>query len=163
MMKKSKGEYRVGVGASSVLMMLVVLAMTALGLLSLGSARQTEAQTKRNLQTTLNYYEASASAQAVLASIDEAAFEYAQKSGEEPFDRSWFDRYDIDARFSDGENGAVRFTFSLPSGDEHELYVTGTVDPARDPRVAVSEHALASIYAAEGMPNDADSLHLMGE
>ena len=39
---KQKSEYRVGIGASSILMILVVLALTALALLSYNSARSTE-------------------------------------------------------------------------------------------------------------------------
>ena len=38
-MKKQDSQQRVGVGISSVLMILVVLAMTALSLLAFGSAR----------------------------------------------------------------------------------------------------------------------------
>lgn len=159
MTKKSKGEYRVGVGASSVLMILVVLAMTALGLLSLGSARQTEAQTKRNLQTTIDYYTAADSAQAAIARIDGAAADYAAQGGGEPFDRLWFSAYDIDARFTDEQDGVVGFTLTLPAGDEHELTVKGTVSPTGSPRVNVSVHALATIYT----PPQGDGLLLMGE
>ena len=47
-MKKQDSQQRVGIGVSSVLMILVVLAMTALSLLALGSARSNESMTSRN-------------------------------------------------------------------------------------------------------------------
>ena len=47
-MKKQENQQRVGVGISSVLMILVVLAMTALSLLAFGSARSNDSMTRRN-------------------------------------------------------------------------------------------------------------------
>ena len=68
--KRVQTEFRVGVGASSILMVLVVLALTAVSLLSFQSALNAEALTNRNLQMTTAYYEASARVQRKLAGLD---------------------------------------------------------------------------------------------
>ena len=68
--KKSKTEYRIGVGASSILMVLVVLALTAVSLLSFRSARNAEVLAKRSSLMTAAYYQASATAQEQLALLD---------------------------------------------------------------------------------------------
>ena len=81
MSNKPKTEYRVGVGASSILMVLVVLALTAVSLLSFQSARNADVLTKRNLQMTLAYYQASAKAQEKLAGMDALLAEILEDSG----------------------------------------------------------------------------------
>lgn len=69
-MSKPKTEYRVGVGASSILMILVVLALTALSLLSFSGARHAEVMAKRNVDMVTAYYAATAEAQEKLAVLD---------------------------------------------------------------------------------------------
>ena len=69
-MKKQDSQQRVGVGVSSVLMILVVLAMTALSLLAFGSARSNESMTRRNADVGTAYYVAADQAQRTLAEVD---------------------------------------------------------------------------------------------
>ena len=64
-----KTDYRVGVGASSILMVLVVLALAAMSLLSLSAARNSEALGDRALDMTTNYYQAVSEAQRMLAAM----------------------------------------------------------------------------------------------
>lgn len=80
-MSSMKADYRVGVGASSVLMILVALAMAALGLLAFGSARMTETLTRRNVDVSAAYYEAAAKVQEKLCEIDGAALAYRRLDG----------------------------------------------------------------------------------
>ena len=141
-----KSDYRMGMGASSVLMILVVLAMTALGLLSLGSARQTEAQTKRNLQTTLHYYEAAADVQKALAELDEALYEL-QADGES-LDTATLATRMPHTTFRTEADGSMTFELLMPAGDEHQLVVRGDILAANGARYAVNEHALVSTYVA---------------
>ena len=63
---------RMGVGASSVLLILVVLSLTLFAVLSLVQARSDAALTDRTALSVNAYYDADARAQQVLALIDDA-------------------------------------------------------------------------------------------
>lgn len=67
-------EYRVGVGASSILMIFIVLSLTTLGVLSFASARADLALSDRRQAQVEAYYAAEADAQALIAQIDEALY-----------------------------------------------------------------------------------------
>lgn len=71
-MNRSAPEYRVGIGASSILMIFIVLSLTTLGVLSFASARADLVLTQRRTAQMQAYYGADARAQALLARIDEA-------------------------------------------------------------------------------------------
>lgn len=71
-MTRVKPEYRVGIGASSILMIFVVLCLTTLGVLSYASARADLALTERRAERVMAYYEAAAGAQRQLTQIDAA-------------------------------------------------------------------------------------------
>ncbi len=64
-------EYRMGVGASSVLMIFVLLSLTTLSVLSFASARADLTLTQRRQIQVEAYYTAAAEAQRILASLDE--------------------------------------------------------------------------------------------
>ena len=68
---KPKAEYRIGVGASSILMILVTLALAALGLLTLYAAKNNAALCARNVSLTVQYYHAADQTQRMIAAIDE--------------------------------------------------------------------------------------------
>lgn len=70
-MTSRQQEYRMGVGASSVLMIFVVLCLTTLGVLSFASARADLMLTQRRKAYVESYYQADAAAQRVLFQIDE--------------------------------------------------------------------------------------------
>ncbi len=74
-MSKQKMEYRVGVGASSILMILVVLALTALALLSFSGAKSADVLAKRNQAMVVAYYQAMAKAREKLAALDHVIVE----------------------------------------------------------------------------------------
>ena len=61
-----------GVGASSILLIFVVLSLTSFGVLTLVSARADKNLTARTVETTKAYYTADAAAQQKLLAIDEA-------------------------------------------------------------------------------------------
>ena len=67
---KNKTDFRIGIGTSSILLMLVVLALTALSLLAYSSARNNATLANRDLHMTLAYYEAAAKAQRDLCTMD---------------------------------------------------------------------------------------------
>ena len=64
------GKSRAGLGASSILLIIVVLCLTAFGALTLMTARVDWKLTERTSQAQIAYYEADASAQAAIAQLD---------------------------------------------------------------------------------------------
>ena len=77
----SQHPTRMGVGASSILFILVVLSLTLFAVLSFVQARSDAALTNRTAQSVEAYYDADARAQRMLASIDDAL-----RSGGQPTD-----------------------------------------------------------------------------
>ena len=71
-MNRPRQEYRVGIGASSMLTIFVALCMATLALLALSGARGDAALTSRAVLMTGGYYEASDLAQRALARVDGA-------------------------------------------------------------------------------------------
>lgn len=71
MMRREKGEYRIGMGASTMLMIFVSLSLATLSILALMSARADAALQTRNLHMTVAYYQAADLAQRALAQIDQ--------------------------------------------------------------------------------------------
>jgi hypothetical protein len=71
-MNRPRQEYRVGIGASSMLTIFVALCVSTLALLALSGARGDAALTARAVGMTGGYYEASDEAQRALAQIDSA-------------------------------------------------------------------------------------------
>lgn len=67
---KHKQEYRVGTGATSMLMIFIVLCLTTLSILSYSSARADLAITKRNVEMNEKSNEAVCAAQRIIAEID---------------------------------------------------------------------------------------------
>lgn len=64
-------EYRIGPGAVSLLLVVVVVSMSVLGLLALISSRGDYALTERSTLFVVNEYNTSAKAEETLASLDE--------------------------------------------------------------------------------------------
>lgn len=69
---KEKYKANLGTGASSILMIFVVLCMTTFGILSLVSARADLNLTKANEKAVANYYKADAQAEQELCALDQA-------------------------------------------------------------------------------------------
>lgn len=153
-MKERKTDYRVGIGSSSVLMILVVLTMTALGLLALGSARQTEKQTRRNLEASLGYYEAAARVQRALADIDDAIAEYGETGATE---QQYAERTPESVEWSQ-DNGTLAFTITEDAGDGRTLVAEGETGAEGDGRYVLKSHTLISSYV-----EDTQDLRLIGE
>jgi len=166
-MSKPKAEYRVGVGASSIMMILVVLAMTALSLLSFSSAQKAEVMGKRSVTMITAFYEAAANVQQKLGIIDNILME-AEKDwmkgeipavGEEALKVD--DAHDTDpsqmqlllTAFAnhglvdvpiDEFEGNVHFFFSIDAGYERVIQVKGTIKLGESPRYQITTHELVS-------------------
>ena len=138
---KPNPEYRVGIGASSILMILVVLALAALSLLSLGSAKNSAALSQRNLQMTLTYYQAAAEVQRDLSVMDSLIAEHA---GQSLTSAEWGALFS--AHGLQGLTIADNMTFSLSTyaGAQRLLLVEGSLTPAGVPRYTLTRHELSN-------------------
>lgn len=138
---RQKTEYRVGVGASSILMILVVLSLTALSLLSLSSARNNQALSERNLGMTVQYYEAAANAQRKLAAMDAAL----EKHAGTLFSRAaWQSIFDAEGLTDVSLTDELTFAFTVDAGAGRTLAVEGTLTPNTQPRYRLTCHELRS-------------------
>jgi len=70
-MNANKQDYHVGIGAASMLMIIIILCLTTLAILALSSARTDRALTERNVAIVSDYYTAVNKAQSSIAVIDE--------------------------------------------------------------------------------------------
>jgi hypothetical protein len=136
---KQKAEYRIGVGASSILMILVTLALAALALLSLYAAKNNAALCRRNVEMTESYYIATSLSQSLIAAIDECT------------DPDWLEEYEwrhsnVTFRndsivYIDTKSGKP-FSFAVDAGAGRSLDVEGAA--AEDGTVTLTRHALVS-------------------
>ncbi len=134
-MKKQDTQQRVGVGVSSVLMILVVLAMTALSLLAFGSARSNESMTRRNADVGVAYYAAADQAQRKLAEVDAVLLLGAAENA----DLSWYQAQAPEGvEWLEDEEG-ISFTYTTDAGDGHAIYVRGVVTDGPE-RFRIAEH-----------------------
>lgn len=69
-MNKHESGHRIGPGASTVLLILLVMCLTLLGVLSMAQARNDLAITRRALQAEQVYYQARIQAESALAALD---------------------------------------------------------------------------------------------
>lgn len=124
---------RMGVGASSVLLILVVLSLTLFAVLSLVQARSDAALTDRTALSVNAYYDADARAQQVLALIDDALL-----SGKSP------ETIEGVTRQSEGD-----YAFAIGSFDGHTLNVRVDVS-AGTGRVTRYTYESAAEWVGEG-------------
>jgi len=145
----TKAEYRIGVGASTILMILVVLALAALSLLSFSSARSNAALSERNLTMTLSYYQATAQAQQKLAMMDALLADHATDAIDTNSIISLFVEHGLqDITLSEN----MTFTFQIDAGAGRTLRVEGTLTPVSYPRYTVTRHELTSQTLPDEQP-----------
>lgn len=138
---KLKQDYRIGIGASSILLILVVLALAALSLLSLGSAKNNAALTERNLNMTLSYYQAAAKAQRTLAMMDSLV---SDRSVQNLTAEEWTTLFSAHGLNGITVSDGMAFSFSIDAGAERILVVEGKFSPQGTPRLTLTRHELTS-------------------
>ena len=106
---------RMGVGASSILLILVIVSLTLFASLSLIQARADASLTQKTAVSTAAYYEADAQAQQTLASIDDAL-----QQGVSP--------ETVEGVLVQADQTVA---FSVPASDGHVLQVTADVTSGR--------------------------------
>lgn len=145
----TKTEFRIGVGASTILMILVVLALAALSLLSFNSARSSAALSERNLSMTLSYYQAAAQAQQKLAMMDALLADQATDAMDANAIASLFITHALQNVTLDDD---LTFSFHIDAGAGRTLNVEGTLSPGSFPRYTVTRHELTNQPIPEEQP-----------
>ena len=143
---KPKTEYRVGVGASSILMVLVVLALTAVGLLSFRNAKNAESLTERNLLMTTAYYEASARVQEKLAAMDAelADLRVNAQSLEEETLIEQLEYLEMEELTFWQEDDGLGFSFVEDANYARQIEVDGILPEAGERRYIITRYQLIS-------------------
>lgn len=135
-------EYRVGIGASSILMIFIILSLTTLGVLSFASARADLALTARKQKQIEAYYTTTAEAQALIAQIDEALLK--AQADPETYDTEVRALRSMDDRISVGMDMTI--SLALPVGDTQQLRVKLQPNGAEDAeRYTVMAHYLVNV------------------
>lgn len=160
-MNKQKSEYRIGVGASSILMVLVVLALTALGLLSFGGARNAETLANRSMQMSTGYHQAAATAQRQLAIMDDAL---QRTMGELDVESAANFCEEMQKKglvgFSLNEEAdMLLFSFHVNALYDRELQLAGRILPQVGTRYQLTRHELVSLQPEDDEPH----FFLMGD
>ena len=149
-----KQEYRVGIGASTMLTIFVVLSVTTLALLALSGARGDAALTDRALTMTEGYYEASDRAQRVLAEVDEIVLSAASGAPDQTAFEAKLSDIVVDGVSVDMDGGIL--SFDVDAGGGRVLSVA--VQPSMNaPRLRIKRYALTG---GELWTNEGDSLNL---
>jgi len=136
----SGAENHFGVGASSLLMTLVILSLTTLGVLSLIAANADLKLTERDAAMTTSYYQAEAVLQRALAGIDEKLADAG--AGTDPRASLPDGKLD-DAEYRWQTDGTL--LVSVDAGAERMLEATLAFDQDTDGRFTIIRHVLVDV------------------
>lgn len=140
--RKTQQEYRVGVGASSILMIFIVLCLTTLGVLSFASARANLTLTNRRQVKVEGYYEALAKSQGMIADIDNALYVAAQDA--DTYEEQVLALESLDEHIAVSSDLAI--SIRLPVGENQELRIELQANGPEDAqRYTIVEHYLINI------------------
>ena len=135
-----KQEYRMCVGASSILMIFVILSLTTLGVLAFASGRADLSLTARRQAQVEVYYGAAAEAQRVIARIDEALL----KARAHPVTYEAQVRALADDTVSVSDDRMIAFVVPVGQTQQIEVALRAT-DLDSDRRYTLLRHALVNI------------------
>ena len=141
-MNESKG--RIGPGASTILMILIVMMMTMLGVLALMSARSDLRMADRAEQFTQAYYDAQTESGLWISELDQELLSLREKAAGNA------DVYAelVQDALSSGIEEEVEF--STPAGDARMLYVTVKILPISEKdRILVMDKYLESSHTVD--------------
>lgn len=140
-------EYRIGPGAASLLLVVVVVSLSVLGLLALINARGDHKLTQRGMQFAASEYAASAQAERMLAELDGVLADCAQQAADDGeymllVSASLPEEMELDGR---------TVCWQLPSEYGRTLVCGVEIEPlGAQPRFAWTEH---TFIADEGEPS----------
>ena len=158
---KRNGQTRIGLGAASMVLILLVLCLALLGVLSLVTARADLRMSSRDMDLALQYAQAEASMQRLLADLDEKmanAWQHSQSDAQYAAECMRIETVgDAEVLWLDDETAEI----AVDAGAGRELCVQlmrNTMDEAAENRYIIKKHTLQN---AEGF-EQTESLILMG-
>ena len=158
---KRNGQTRIGLGAASMVLILLVLCLALLGVLSLVTARADLRMSSRDMDLALQYARASVSVQKALADLDEKMAEAWQCSQSDAQYAAACMRIetagDAVVLWLDDETAEI----AVDAGAGRELCVLlmrNTMDEAAENRYIIKKHTLQNV----GDYEQTESLMLMG-
>lgn len=160
-MNEKKQEYRIGPGASSLLMIFVALCLTSVAILSLASAMADSNMTNKSQQMIDSYYAAAARVQREISGIDAQLLQFRQTS---PDKASYTDKVfaihndEIGLTVEEGDNSnTALLSFSAPMYGGHEIFVRLNIPLVNSgPRYFVTAHMVQNVSV--WTPDDSMSL-----
>jgi hypothetical protein len=150
-LNRPRQEYRVGIGASSMLTIFVALCVSTLALLALSGARGDAALTARAVDMTGGYYEASDQAQRVLAKIDSAVRNAMSNSANPQDFEEILANLTVEGVSLVYDGGIL--SFDLDAGGGRKLSVAVTPEPTGG-RCRIARYRLTGgeLWTGEGKP-----------
>ena len=124
---KQKGEFKISTGASSILMIFVVLCLTTFAVLSYVTANADSRLTEKAIETTAAYYSADSKAQTAISAFDAKLAELEEQSSQgssyvELIKQTQFENDGISAEVQTS-NGIYTLHFVVPVSEGQQLEV----------------------------------------
>lgn len=133
-----KRRYYIGPGAASLLLVVVVVSMSALGLLALMSARSDARLAERSREFTVQEYAASVRSEEMFAALDAALANCARTAADDAGYLQLVEQNLPEEMALDGRN----VYWTLPAGDGRELSCAAEIAPLGEfPRCHWMEHS----------------------
>jgi hypothetical protein len=154
-LNRPKQEYRVGIGAVTMLTIFVVLCVTTLALLALSGARGDAALTSRALEMTQGYYQASDRAQRVIAKLDEITKNAASGAPNQEAFEAQLAELEIDGVSIGLDGGILSFDVDAGGGRALSVAIQPSIAP---PRLRIERYALTG---GELWTGEAGSMNLL--
>lgn len=141
-MKNTNQEYRIGIGAASMLLIFIMLCITTLAVLSLSSARADLTLTKRNVTMQRAYHTASAKAQETISAIDNALMEAAGQASTQAEYEALVEALTLPEVALSAAKGSI--SFEVDAGFERSLEVVLSLAEhgGEGPRYTIARHTL---------------------
>lgn len=141
-MQRQKTEYRMGTGATSLLMIFIVLCLTTLSILALTTARNDLKMSNRAVEWTRDYYQATDRVQGILSELDA---QLSARQAQEPEDEYFagLEGVAVDGVDLDYNPAERRLAFSVDAGEDRYLRVEiECLSPGDGARYRVVKHEM---------------------
>lgn len=141
-MRRQKTEYRMGTGATSLLMIFIVLCLTTLSILALTTARNDLKMSERAVELAQAYYQAADQAQNVLSELDaQLSLQRADAPEDEYF--AALEGITLEGVDLDYNPAERRFSFSVDAGNDRYLWAeVECLAPGDGARYRVVKHEM---------------------
>ncbi|MDL2232476.1 hypothetical protein LJC63_02700 [Ruminococcaceae bacterium OttesenSCG-928-L11] len=146
-----RSNVRLSVGSSSIVVIFVILTLTTFATLSLVSANADNTLSKKNVEMSLQYYEADAAAEDMLAAID-GQLQTISASGSAFLPQAESLAGGLDGVTAYTEDGGLFLAYAVPVNEVQQLEVVLKVEP--DPAIRYTRQQWAIVSTVEDEQED---------